>query len=342
MIYPEFLHDKGRIGLIAPSFGGFIEPYATRLSSSVEKLEKLGYTVVEGPNTRLGIGVGKSNTALECAKEINDFFGNDKSDIILSVGGGETMCEDLEFVDFEKIKESKPKWFAGYSDNTNLTFLLTTICDRAAVYGPCAGDFGMDPWHESIEDMHRLLRGEKLSFANYDLWEEDCPDDYPATGIYNVTEKYCQKVVCSDNSQEGSFEGRLIGGCMDVLSMICGTKYDKTKEFIEKYKEDGIVWFLEACELGPFQIRRVLWQFEQAGWFKYTKGFIFGRPLMYKADQFGFNCHEAVTGILGKYNVPIILDTNIGHISPSIPMISGSYAKIAFEKNKFEITYDLK
>lgn len=342
MRYPKFLKDNGKIGLIAPSFGGFIEPYATRLDNAVKKFEGLGYKVVEGPNTRLGVGVGKSNTAEKCAEEINDFFLNDKSDIILSCGGGETMCEDIPLVDFEKIKASEPKWFAGYSDNTNLTFLLTTLCDTAAIYGPCAGDFGMEPWHESIEDLYKLLKGEKFSFANYDLWEEDCPDDYPATGIYNVTEKYNQTVVTSDGAKEGAFEGRLVGGCLDVLSMLCGTKFDHVKEFVEKYKDDGIVWFLEACELGPFSIRRVLWQLEQAGWFKYTKGFIIGRPLEYKTSFGDFGCIDAVTGILGKYNVPIILDTNIGHISPSIPMMCGSYAKITFESNKFEISYELK
>lgn len=49
------------------------------------------------------------------------------------------MCETMNFVDFEKIKSAAPKWYMGYSDNTNFTFLLSTICDTAAVYGPCAG-----------------------------------------------------------------------------------------------------------------------------------------------------------------------------------------------------------
>lgn len=44
------------------------------------------------------------------------------------------MCETMNFVDFEKIKSAAPKWYMGYSDNTNFTFLLSTICDTAAVY----------------------------------------------------------------------------------------------------------------------------------------------------------------------------------------------------------------
>ena len=50
----------------------------------------------------------------------------DMPDAIISCGGGELMCEILRYVDFERIAQAKPKWFMGYSDNTNLTFLLTT------------------------------------------------------------------------------------------------------------------------------------------------------------------------------------------------------------------------
>ena len=72
------------------------------------------------------------------------------------------MCEVLPFVDFERIRKADPKWYLGYSDNTNMTYLLTTLCDTAAVYGPCAASFGMEPPHESIKDTFALLRGEKI------------------------------------------------------------------------------------------------------------------------------------------------------------------------------------
>ena len=35
--------------------------------------------------------------------------------------------------DFEKIRQEEPKWFMGYSDNTNLLFLLATLCDTAGI-----------------------------------------------------------------------------------------------------------------------------------------------------------------------------------------------------------------
>ena len=43
--------------------------------------------------------------------------------------------------------------------------------------------------------------------------------------------------------------GRLIGGCIDVLKDIIGTKYDGTLDFIEKYKDDGIIWYFDNFAL---------------------------------------------------------------------------------------------
>lgn len=78
-----------------------------------------------------------------------------------------------KYVDFKGISEASPKWYMGYSDNTNLTFLLTTLCDTASIYGPCAGAFGMEPWHESIQDALELLQGKKLVMKGYDKWEKE-------------------------------------------------------------------------------------------------------------------------------------------------------------------------
>ena len=67
------------------------------------------------------------------------------------------MCEILDYVDWDKIKAAEPKWYMGFSDNTNFTFLLPTLCDTAAIYGPCATNFGMEPWDKSLEDAYALL-----------------------------------------------------------------------------------------------------------------------------------------------------------------------------------------
>lgn len=46
-----------------------------------------------------------------------------------------------------------------------------------------------------------------------------------------------------------------------------------------------------------------------AGWFDTARGFIIGRPLVFGQEMFGLNQYNAVTDLLKKYNVPIIMDS---------------------------------
>ncbi|MCD8156089.1 MAG: LD-carboxypeptidase [Clostridiales bacterium] len=340
MRYPKFLKKGGTIGFVAPSYGCNIEPYRTAFDSALETFRSMGFQVELGPNCYEGGGIGISNTPQKCAAELQKYYSKRSNDILISCGGGELMCEDLNYLDFDKIAKAKPKWYMGYSDNTNMTFLLTTLCDTASVYGPCASTFGMEPWHASLEDAFALLTGENLTVHGYELYEaESGKDEENPLAPYNVTEP---RVMMKVPDEDVRMEGRLIGGCLDVLTLYTGTKYDRVKEFAEKYKEDGILWFLEVCDLNTMGIRRALWQLEQAGWFRYVKGFLIGRPLCHGEAFLGMNQYDAVMGILEKYHVPVLMDLDIGHIPPAMPLICGSYAKVETLGNEITVEMILK
>ncbi len=340
MRYPKFLQEGGTIGFVAPSFGCNIEPYKTAFRSAMATFQNMGLQIERGPNCFAGKGVGISNTPQRCAAELMKFYRKKSNDVLISCGGGELMCEDLNYMNFEKLAKAEPKWFLGYSDNTNMTFLLTTLCDVASLYGPCAASFGMEPWHPSIEDAFDVLTGQTLCVHGYDAYEmESLKDEEHPLAPYNTTEP---RVMVKYPDCDAHMEGRLIGGCLDVLILFLGTKFDRVKEFTERYRDDGIIWFLEACDLNPMGIRRALWQMEQAGWFRYLKGFLIGRPLCHGEEFLGMNQYDAAIGILGKYGVPILMDLDIGHIPPQMPLICGSYAKVDAVGNDIEIEMQLK
>ncbi len=102
MRYPEFLKKNGCIGFVAPSFGCNIEPYKTAFGHALDKFKKMGYRTELGPNCYKGCGIGISNTPEKCGQELMEYYCNDTSDVLISCGGGELMCEDLPYVDFEK------------------------------------------------------------------------------------------------------------------------------------------------------------------------------------------------------------------------------------------------
>lgn len=358
MKYPKFLPEKGTIGFVAPSFGCNTEPYKTAFDSALEKFKTLGHGLELGPNCYEGKGIGISNTPETCGRELTDYYCSVDNDVLISVGGGELMCETMNCVDFEAIKAAEPKWYMGYSDNTNMTFLLTTLCDTASIYGPCAQTFGMEPWDESLQDTYDLLCGKIDSVHGYKRWEKNSLKDKAHPLVpYNLTEETVIRVFVPLKGEEtdmleleGSiyqeigveFEGRLVGGCMDCLVNLLGTKFDDVKGFNERYKEDGIIWFIESCELNVMSIRRAIWQMKNAGWFEHVKGFLIGRPMLFGQDIMGLDQYHAVVDLLKEYKVPIIMDLDIGHLAPSMPIVSGAYAKVEFFGNDITVTYDYK
>lgn len=339
MRYPEFIKKGDTIGFAAPAFGCATEPYYTAFKNSLKKWREKGFQVKLGPNCYADKGIGISNTPEKCAGELMGLMEDPEADCVISCGGGELMCEIVPWLDFDRLAKAPAKWFMGYSDNTNMTFLLTTLADTAAVYGPCAAAFGMEPWHPAIADACDLLQGKNLTVHNYDKWERESRKDaeHPLEP-YHVTEGFCMHSVRVGTGDR--FGGRLLGGCLDCLSNLAGTRFDRVREFTERYKEDGILWFLESCELNTMDIRRTLWNLREAGWFGNASGFLIGRPMVFDEPVMGLDQYEAVTGILGEYGVPILMDLDIGHTAPMMPLISGAYATVLVGGNEVRIAME--
>lgn len=369
MRYPKFLPQNGTIAFVAPSFGCATEPYKSGFMHAQEKWKKQGFSLELGPNCYVEQGVGISNIPDKCGAELTEYYCRETNDCIISCGGGELMCETLDYVDFEKIRTAAPKWYMGYSDNTNMTFLLNTLCDTASVYGPCASSFGMEPAHQSLEDAMLLLQGQKLTMQGYDLWEkESLKDEEHPYEPYNLTETSVIKYILPDgrtnieslagdkksvgaDGRQGEneenitidFSGRLLGGCVDCMVNLLGTKYDNVAAFTEKYKEDGILWFLEACDLNLMGIRRAMWQMDHAGWFHNCSGFLIGRPLNgMGVEEFGIDHYQAAYEMLRKYNVPVVMDVDIGHVSPMMPLISGAMARVVSDGGSYRVDMECR
>lgn len=347
MRYPNFLKQHDTIGFVAPSFGCATEPYYSGFQNALKKLQARGFETMLGENCFAQEGIGISNTPGACAAELMEFYEKKEVQGLISCGGGELMCTILPYMDFERIRAAEPKWFMGYSDNTNFTFLLTTLCDVASVYGPCAGAFGMEPYHESIEDALQLLVGQKQHFESYCAWEKEKQksEENPLLP-YHCTEPTRMHAFESDEKgknrevEQLSMKGRLVGGCMDCLVNLIGTPYDGVSAFAEKYREDGILWFLEACDLNVFDMQRAMWHLDQAGWFTHVSGFLIGRPLHFDEEMMGLDQYRAILSVAEKYHVPVLMDIDLGHCPPTMPLVTGSLGKVTYQNQKMQLQMD--
>ena len=334
MIYPKFLKDNSVIGVTAPSNGISDELDLKRLDNAKSNFEKLGYKVIETNNVRTSINE-RSASAQDRASYLESLFLNPNVDLIISACGGEYIMEIIPYLNYDLILNN-PKWFQGYSDPTWLTYTITTNLDIATIYSNNYKAFGMDILDKSILDNLSLLKGNQITQNSFTKYEGTRREKITGLEGYNLTNDVNLKVI---NSTSCIIKGRIIGGCMDVLGDIFGTKFDKTISFIEKYKEDGILWYFENFSYSLSDITRFLWKFKESGYFKYVKGFIFGRSLTTFEEK---EYISSIMSILKDLNVPIIIDADIGHIAPRITIINGSIASISCKNGKGSIKFEYK
>lgn len=338
MLYPTFLNKKDTIGVTAPSDGisGHDKISLARLQYAKQNLTEKGFSVIETSNVRRSIK-GRSGTGSERARELESLFLREDVKAIICAAGGDFLLEMLPEIDFQILKDH-PKWVQGYSDPTALLFYMTTALDIATIYGPNIKTFGMQPWHASLSNNLKILTGHLMVQKSFSQYEKKwIPYQIGNEGFHLDTPVYWE--ILNDNSC--FMEGRMIGGCIDVLSEIFGTPYDKTLSFIEKYEQDGIIWYFDNAELSSEGLIRTLWKFKEAGWFQYTKGILFGRSMIEKS-YYDISYQEAILESLKALEVPIVIHVDIGHVAPQMTIINGAIATVKCQEGKGSLIFSCK
>ncbi len=347
MNFPQSLKPGDTIAIAAPSFGATTEPYVFRFKEAVRRFKEKGYNVKIGECCYKSDGLGISTDPQTAARELTQLYLDPSVKAVISCGGGELMCETVSYVDFDSIKNAQPKWFMGYSDNTNFIFPLVTYCNVPAVYGPNAPGFGK-PWEQSENDAWNLLEGKTDTVWGYPMFQNpDVESEDPLSPYIFTDEKVLTSYIPHETGllkagpeTQINFDGTLLGGCLDCLTGLSGTRLDFVKKFSRTRKK--IIWVLESCDYNPMDIRRALWHLKECGWFENASGFIIGRPYAaFRQEVMGVNQYNAVTGILKSFNVPLIMDADIGHIDPAMPLVFGSDAEVFVKGNDIKIKMGL-
>ncbi len=325
MIYPEFLKDKDLIGITAPSSG--VGHKLNNYIKSINNLKKY-FNIVETKSVRNNNEI--SNTSQNRGKEFNELLKNKNVKCILNACGGDFCISSLEYIDFDLIKEN-PKWIEGYSDPTSILFYITTKYDIATIYGNNSTSFDQTVLHKSLLYNINLLKGKILPQHKYDFYEIEKKDD----NSYNLTEP----VIIKNLNGDVCVEGRIIGGCLDVIDNIIGTKYDYTKEFINRYRKEGIIWFFDIFSLSKETLYNILYKFKYAGYFEYTKCILIGR-ILFKNGYTNKTYEDVIKDVIP--DIKIVYDLDIGHVAPKMTIINGSYVKIVSNKKTTYIETLLK
>ena len=71
-----------------------------------------------------------------------------------------------------------------------------------------------------------------------------------------------------------------------------------------------------------------------------VNAFLIGRSNNYFDKSFNLSMTDAYLNVLLPFNKPIILDMDLGHRSPSIPMKNGAKAKVTYNRNNIKFEYE--
>ena len=334
IIYPEKLKLGDTIAITAVSAVANLD----KLDIAKKNLESLDYQVLETDNVRKDMGIVSSSGKTR-AEELVELFKNPKVKYIIAARGGEFLMEMLPFL--EKHKEviiNNPKWFQGFSDPSLLALYITTHCNIATIHMENVSEFAMNPRYKNLEDTVDFLKNDagEIVQESFDMYQKEEFEDGNFKG-YNLTEK--NTYVCT--YPEVTFEGRMIGGCIDTFNTIAGTNLDRIEPFVSQF-EEGMIWYLDNCELAPCEFYRRIWHMRELGYFKNVKGFLIGRSIMHDENVLGFSFKDAVERALGELGAPIVYQVDIGHVPPQMMIVNGSFGIFEYKDGKGKLTQKLK
>lgn len=320
-MYPEKLSVGDEIRVIAPSRSmSIISKEVQELATS--RLESLGLKVTFGKNVMKCLEDYNCASIEDRIEDLHDAFKDKNVKAILTVVGGFNANQLLPYIDYNLIKNN-PKIFCGLSDITVLQNAIYSKTGLITYSGLHYSSFGMKKGFEYSLNCFKKI------FMN------NCEEFFlPVSQEYSSEEWYLFQNNRTFYKNDGLFsvnygiaKGIIIGGNLCTLNLLQGTEYmPKIKNCI-LFLEDTSA--LNSCFLLDFD--RNLTSLLQSIDINEIKGIVIGRAEN-KADM-NNNKWKKMLEINKKLkNIPIIINANFGHTTPSFVFPIGGLCEINSSK----------
>lgn len=336
LIKPKKLHPGDKVATVSPSWGGAGDPEIRwRYEQGVERLKTVfDLQVAPMPNSLKGTEYLYNHPEARAEDLMAAFRDPDIKAIFTNIGG-EDSIRLLPYIDF-KVIHNNPKNFMGYSDTT-IPHLFCLKAGVSSFYGPSilvdfAENIEMHPY--TVDKIKRTL------FSNKAIGEIETAAEWTSEHVEWTEANKNRKRVMQPNSGyevlqgKGVVQGRLIGGCIEVLEFAKGTVLWPD----EKYW-DGCILFFETSEekTEPTYIRYWLRNYAAQGILQKANGMIFAKPY---DEKYREEYKEEILTVMREYgltNLPILYNLNFGHTEPKCILPYGAQAEINCSKGSFSI-----
>lgn len=299
-VLPKKLQKGDLIGIVSPS-AAISKNLASQLETGRDYLHKLGFKTVLSRNCMKDLD-GSAGTPRERAEDINNMFSDSSINAIICSQGGDTANSVLPYLDYDVIRDN-PKIFMGISD---ITVLLNVLHSKTGLLTFHGNDimfgFGRKPTAYDLQGFTtQLMEGKTGPVKKNSKWTVVRP---------------------------GIAEGRLIGGNLNCILKLAGTKYQL--DF-----QDSIL-FLEAFDITPGESEYMLHQLKQIGAFQGVKGviigYIWGLQKSSKVRK-GPQMETLIKKITSEYDFPIVKTNDFGHNCSNTTIPVGARARLTGTTN---------
>lgn len=325
--YPAPLRPGDTIGVTAPSSG--VEPsLLPRLEFCLDTLRGRGFEVQVG-NCLLGTGV-VSAPAEQRAAELMTMLLDPAVRAVVPPWGGDLAVEILPHLDFHALAQADPTWLVGFSDISTLLLPLTILTGVATLHGQNLMDtpYGVPAPLLSWLDVAAQQPGATVTQGpskqhrahGFNSWI-----DHPTVAQWTFDTPGTWRLLDPDQSTMRA-RGRLIGGCIETVSILAGTRYGDLTAFVAAHAPEGLLLYLEASEDHAIDVARHLWRLRLAGWFDQANAVLIGRSSAPHSPR--FTQEDAVRSALAGLELPVVLDVDCGHLPPHLVMVNGALTEV--------------
>ena len=341
IVYPRPLAPGDSIAVPAPSSGVPAELHE-RLAAAVTALEARDFRADVGELALRG-GLVPAPAAAR-AEELSAAFARPEVRAVLPPWGGDLAIDLVDRIDWAALA-ADPTWFAGWSDISTLLMPLTILTGVATLHGANLMD---EPWQLPEEfvrwtDVASAPAGATIEQRSaprrrsrvWGAWADE------PLGRDEAYEEPTRWRLLGDGDGDGDgrggdsegtgggelrVSGRLIGGCLETVSLLAGSPAGDVRGFAERHAPEGLIVYLEVSDADAVTAARLFHSLRLAGWFERANAVLIGRTSAEPGSQLSHR--DAVRMALGDLGIPVILDVDAGHQPPQMPLVNGALAEV--------------
>lgn len=333
---PPRLQEGDTVAVVSTSWGG---PHAFPAvhDAGVAALERLGLVVREYPSTRRSAADLRADPSGRAA-DLNAAFADPSVAAIIASIGGDDSARILPHLDSSVIR-ANPKVLMGYSDTTT-QLLFAHQLDLVTFNGPSVmAGFAQSSRFPAFEHHVRSILFDPTptyDYVPYPQWVDSYVDWNVATDPTEVGALRPHDRWRWLNGS-GPVRGPLVGGCIEVLEFLKGSRYWPAEEWWT-----GRILFLETSEDAPSvdQVRSWLFNYGVQGIFDRISGLVVGRARRYTADQkraLDDAIFSVVVDEFGATGVAIATNMDFGHTDPQWILPLGVTAELHPAAQRFRL-----